>query len=55
MSKCEDCGIKVQNGVCRNCQEEIFIEEQYEELGIAVPEQISKVAEEQRKKLKVKP
>lgn len=25
MAKCPDCGCTLQNGVCSNCQEELFI------------------------------
>ena len=46
---CEDCGRKTYNGFCPNCQEEIFIEAQYEEIGIASPPKIVDKAEEYRK------
>jgi hypothetical protein len=38
MSRCNDCGTKLSNGTCPNCQEELYIfENQYEDL----PEQLS--------------
>ena len=45
---CEDCGNKTYNGFCPNCQEEVFIEEQCEDLGITVPEKIAEKAQEHR-------
>lgn len=33
MNYCEDCGCKVFNGHCVNCHEEVYISEQYFELG----------------------
>ena len=33
MSYCEDCGCKVYSGKCTNCNEELFILEQYDELS----------------------
>ena len=38
MKTCEDCGCKVYSGNCVNCHEEIFILEQYEDLGMKRPE-----------------
>ena len=31
MKTCEDCGCKVYGGYCTNCNEEHYIEEQYNE------------------------
>ena len=40
MKECEDCGCKMYNGACTNCHEEIYIQEQYEELEMEVPDLI---------------
>jgi len=40
MTTCEDCGSKVYSGYCINCNEEHFIEQQYNDLNIEVPEVI---------------
>ena len=44
---CEDCGCKVYNGHCVNCHEEIYIAEQYRNLGEEVPESIAEKEGEQ--------
>ena len=31
MSYCEDCGCKTNNGICSNCQEELYIVENQSE------------------------
>ena len=49
MEYCLDCGCKMYNEVCTNCHEEIYIEEQYYELGEVVPESICDKANEHRK------
>ena len=38
MNYCPDCGCKMYNGVCTNCHEEMYIAEQYYELGMPIPE-----------------
>lgn len=38
---CENCGTKLSGGNCPNCQEEIFIAQQYRDLGEPVPEIIA--------------
>lgn len=45
---CEDCGSKMSGGFCTWCDEEVFIEEQYQELGEKVPEIIATKSAEQR-------
>lgn len=45
---CEDCGSKMSGGFCTWCNEEVFIAEQYQEIGEEVPEAISKKEAEQR-------
>lgn len=45
---CEDCGTKMNNGYCPNCNEEIFIAEQYRELDEPVPQSIADKEMEQR-------
>ena len=44
---CDDCGCKVFGGHCINCHEEVFIAEQYRELGMDVPELIEQKESEQ--------
>jgi len=39
MDSCENCGCRVYSGACVNCNEEIFIAEQYEDLGMDLPEE----------------
>lgn len=38
---CEDCGCKVYNGICTNCHEELYIEDQYYELNMPLPDEDS--------------
>jgi hypothetical protein len=38
MPHCEDCGTRLQGGRCPNCHEEIFIRDQYIEIGIPMPD-----------------
>ena len=38
MNYCPDCGCKMYNGVCTNCHEEMYIAEQYYELGMPITE-----------------
>ena len=55
MSTCPDCGCKVYNGRCVNCDEELFIIDQYEELGMPLPDEdtdFMKKARESELKLK---
>jgi len=56
MKTCENCGCKVYGGYCVNCNEEHFIEEQYIEMHMEVPESIynksRKDDKEARKRLK---
>ena len=53
MSHCEDCGTRLSDGVCPNCQEELFI---FDEQNEYLPEQISdefiSLVNEQREQLK---
>ena len=37
MTYCENCGCKVFSGKCVNCHEELYILEQYYELGMPLP------------------
>ena len=46
MAKCEDCGCTMDGGFCTNCHEEIFIQEQYSDLGEEVPVSIVNKATE---------
>ena len=45
--KCLDCGCGMSGGFCSNCHEEVFIAEQYSELGEEVPAPIMVKANEQ--------
>ena len=38
---CENCGCKVYNGRCTNCHEELYILDQYYELGMELPDENS--------------
>lgn len=38
---CNDCGERVYNGHCVNCDEEVFIMEQYYEQGMEIPNEES--------------
>jgi len=52
MSYCEDCGCKLNNGICSNCQEELYIiENQYEYINEPLPDEFINKAKEQRKLL----
>lgn len=46
--KCEDCGCNKYNGICTNCHEEVYIQEQYWSMGELAPNSIHEKAEEQR-------
>jgi len=57
MKYCENCGCKMYNGRCTNCHEELYILDQYYELGWELPHGDSdfmKKVEEQRKEIKSK-
>lgn len=49
-SHCENCGERSYNGLCTNCHEECYIEEQYIELGEPVPDVILKKSQEHKRK-----
>ncbi len=42
MSHCENCGCRVYRGLCTNCHEENFIEDQYIDLDMKIPDSIYK-------------
>lgn len=44
--RCEDCGCGMSGGFCSNCHEEVFIAEQYSDLGEEVPLSIAQKASE---------
>ena len=46
MPYCENCGCKEYNGACVNCHEAVYIEEQYHDLNMAVPDRIRKESDE---------
>lgn len=52
MKYCEDCGTRVYNGICSNCEEELAIEDcQGEFIESRSPEWVSKVGEQIPKQL----
>jgi hypothetical protein len=55
MSHCINCGERVYRGLCTNCHEENFIEQQYIDLEEAIPEQIYKIARENEINAYLKP
>lgn len=50
---CEDCGCRKYDGACINCHEEIYIEQQYIDLNMAIPKSILDKANEHRKKIAI--
>lgn len=46
MARCENCGCGMSGGFCSNCHEEVFIAEQYTDLGEEVPQAIARAASE---------
>jgi hypothetical protein len=38
MTHCSDCGCPTYNGQCTNCDEELFIIDQYEDLNMTLPD-----------------
>jgi len=44
MARCENCGCGMSGGFCSNCHEEVFIAEQYSEMGEDVPASIAEAA-----------
>ena len=52
MIYCEDCGCILNNGICSNCQEELYIlENQYENIEEPLSNEFINKAKEQRKLL----
>jgi hypothetical protein len=45
---CEDCGCRVYNGICTNCQEELWIEETQTEFLPELSEEWKEKVSEQR-------
>ena len=45
---CEDCGTKMYSGFCPNCNEEVFIEQEYKQEGLPIPATITELAEKQK-------
>lgn len=56
MERCEDCGCRVINGRCVNCDEETFIVQQYIDQEMDLPSEdtefMKKFREQESKKLK---
>lgn len=55
MEYCEDCGCKVYSNGCTNCNEELYILDQYHELDMEIPSkdtEFMKKATEQQRKIK---
>jgi len=46
MITCEDCGSRVYEGFCTNCNEEHFIADQYRQDGESVPQAIADLESE---------
>ena len=52
MKTCEDCGCRLENGICSNCQEELFIvENQSEFITQPLSAEFLQKAQEQKKGL----
>ena len=51
MSYCDNCGCKVYNGACTNCHEAVYIQEQYIDLEMEVPDSITKKVAEHQKEI----
>ncbi len=50
---CQDCGCKLNNGICSNCQEELYIiENQSEFITEPLSDEFVKKAEEQKEYIK---
>jgi hypothetical protein len=49
MTYCDDCGCKMYNGHCTNCHEEVFIVQQYQELGMELPSEETEFMQKFRK------
>jgi uncharacterized Zn finger protein (UPF0148 family) len=50
MPYCEDCGNKLSDGTCPNCQEELYIfENQYEDLPEKISDEFSDKINSQKK------
>ena len=47
---CADCGCKVYNGACVNCEEEIYIEEQMADLEMTLSAKFQEMVGECRKR-----
>lgn len=53
MSSCKDCGCTLNDGICSNCHEELYIiENQSEYIDYPLPDEFLKKAEEQREAVK---
>jgi len=52
---CENCGCRVYSGLCTNCHEVNFIEQQYHDLGEEVPESIYKKSRENEEEVRLSP
>ena len=51
MKACEDCGTKLDGGICPNCSEELYIfENQYEFLPESLSDEFADKIKEQREK-----
>ncbi|MDD4804160.1 MAG: hypothetical protein PHN69_03215 [Candidatus Pacebacteria bacterium] len=51
MSYCEDCGCKLNNGICSNCQEELYIIENQSEYIESLSKEFINKAKEQKEYL----
>jgi len=51
MKTCEDCGCTLRNGICTNCEEELFIYDyQMDDWSLELSEEFKNKVKEQRKK-----
>ena len=46
MRHCENCGSRVYDGACVNCDEAIYIVDQYHELDMSLPDSSSELMQD---------
>jgi len=51
-SYCENCGCVMYDGICTNCYEELYIEEQCMEFDIPITEEFANIVQEKKEMLK---
>lgn len=55
MSHCLNCGCRVFRGLCVNCHEENYIEQQYNDLNLPTPKSIYEKARENERDVYLNP